>query len=75
MNNEMWRLAMLELIEVYKQCEIYFVYAKFCDVVFFNKMDTYLQYSLAGKKKKSFKIHKLFWNDTQTQMWTNMNVA
>ncbi len=54
MNNEMWRLAMVELIEEYSTSrnptyQIDYVYVKFCDVVF-NEMDTYLQYSLAGKK-------------------------
>ncbi len=39
MNNEMWRLAMLELIDVHsttrnQQCEIDSIYAQFCEVVF-----------------------------------------
>ncbi len=71
---------MLELIEVYsisrkEQCEIDSVYTTFCEVEF-KEIDTYLLYSLTGKKtRKSFKIHKLFWNGTLSQMWKNMNIA
>ncbi len=81
MINEMWRLPMLELIDVCsttrnQQCKIDYMYSKFCHVVF-NEMYTYLQQSLSGTKtnRSQMKIHKPFWNDTLTEMWTNMNAA